>query len=119
MMNALKGTFRPEFLNRIDDIIVFNRLTDSNIEKIASLMLEDVKKRIEALGITITFDPSVAALLAQKGFDPAYGARPLRRAVVRMVEDRFSGEMLEGHIKAGDTVTAIAKDDLIDFQVNR
>ena len=115
MMNALKSTFRPEFLNRIDDIIIFNSLRQEDIEAIAGLMLDDVKKRIGDLGITVSFDPSVAALLAKEGFDPTYGARPLRRAVVRMVEDAFSTEMLEGKIQAGDSITAKANDGKIVF----
>lgn len=118
MMNALKGTFRPEFLNRIDDIIVFNSLSETDIEKIAALMLRDVEKRINDLGITVTFDPSVPALLAKEGFDATYGARPLRRAVVRMVEDAFSTEMLEGNVKKGDRVTAKAEDGKITFEKN-
>ena len=116
MMSALKGTFRPEFLNRIDDIIVFNSLDSASIERIASLMLEDVCKRIRALGIEIEFDPSVPALLAKEGFDAAYGARPLRRAVVRMVEDPFSTDMLEGKIHAGDRIRARAEDGRILFE---
>ena len=115
MMNALKGTFRPEFLNRIDDIIIFNSLEQADIEKIATLMLTDVGKRIEDLNIQITFHPSVAELLAKEGFDPTYGARPLRRAVVRMVEDAFSTEMLEGKIQAGDRIEASAEDGKIVF----
>jgi ATP-dependent Clp protease ATP-binding subunit ClpC len=115
MMNALKGTFRPEFLNRIDDIIIFNSLEQADIEKIATLMLSDVGKRIEDLNIQITFHPSVAELLAKEGFDPTYGARPLRRAVVRMVEDAFSTEMLEGKIQAGDRIEASAEDGKIVF----
>ena len=117
MMQALKGTFRPEFLNRIDDIIVFNRLSTENIEAIASLMLGDVERRIAELGITVTFDPSVASLLAKEGFDPDYGARPLRRAVVRAVEDAFSSEMLEGRIKVGNSVLARESDGKIVFEV--
>ena len=116
MMGALKNTFRPEFLNRIDDIIIFNSLEQSDIEKIAKLMLGEVDKRITELGITVTFDDSVAKLLAKEGFDPTYGARPLRRAVVRMVEDTFSTEMLEGAIKAGDHVKAIAENGSVIFQ---
>jgi ATP-dependent Clp protease ATP-binding subunit ClpC len=116
MLAALKSTFRPEFLNRIDDIIVFNSLKQEDIERIAALMLEEVSKRITALGISITFDGSVASLLAREGFDPTYGARPLRRAVVRMVEDAFSTELLEGRIKAGDRINAVAEQDRIVFQ---
>ncbi len=116
MMEALKNTFRPEFLNRIDDIIIFNSLEQEDIEKIATLMLEDVKKRIDALDIHVSFDTSVAALLAKEGFDPTYGARPLRRAVVRMVEDAFSTEMLEGRIVKGDRLTLRAEDGKILFE---
>ena len=116
MMAALKSTFRPEFLNRIDDIIVFNSLEQKDIESIALLMLEEVVKRIEELGIHISFDPSVPALLAKEGFDPTYGARPLRRAVVRLVEDAVSTEMLEGNIHAGDTVSARAENGKLVFE---
>ena len=115
VMEALKATFRPEFLNRIDDIIIFNRLTEENIREIAHLMLREVGARIHALGIEITFDDSVAALMAKEGFDAVYGARPLRRAIVRLVEDPFSGEMLEGKIKAGDRVKAVEKDGKVEF----
>lgn len=68
--DSLKATFRPEFLNRVDEIIIFNKLTDENIRKIASLMLEEVKKRINALGIEISFDDEVVAHLAKEGFEP-------------------------------------------------
>lgn len=115
VMDALKATFRPEFLNRIDDIIIFNRLTEEDIKKIAHLMLSEVGARIHDLGIEITFDDSVAALMAKEGFDAVYGARPLRRAIVRLVEDPFSGEMLEGKIKAGDKVNAVEKDGKVEF----
>ncbi|MBR3862028.1 MAG: ATP-dependent Clp protease ATP-binding subunit, partial [Clostridia bacterium] len=116
VMEALKSTFRPEFLNRIDDIIIFNKLTEENIRAIATLMLNDVKTRINALGIDVAFDESVAATVAAEGFDPVYGARPLRRAIVRMVEDAFSGAMLEGQIKTGDNVLVTAKDGKIEFE---
>ena len=116
VMEALKSTFRPEFLNRIDDIIIFNKLTEENIRAIATLMLNEVGARIRALGIAVTFDESVAQAVAAEGFDPVYGARPLRRAIVRMVEDTFSGAMLEGTVKAGDTVVATVKDGKIVFE---
>ncbi|MBQ8401191.1 MAG: ATP-dependent Clp protease ATP-binding subunit, partial [Clostridia bacterium] len=109
-MEALKATFRPEFLNRLDEIIVFNKLTGEDIEKITSLMLTEVKKRIDTLGIAVTFTPEVVAHLAKEGFDPVYGARPLRRAIVHQVEDSFSEAMLQGQVKAGDTVEAVLDD---------
>ena len=110
VMGALKSTFRPEFINRIDDIIIFNRLDKDGIERIATLMLSEVSNRIAELGVTVEFDKSVVELVSAEGFDPEYGARPLRRTVVRMVEDSFSTEMLEGKIKSGNKVIATARD---------
>ncbi|MBQ8716455.1 MAG: AAA family ATPase, partial [Clostridia bacterium] len=115
-MEALKATFRPEFLNRVDDIIIFNRLTEENIRAIASLLLAEVKKRVENIGISISFDDAVAALMAKEGFDAVYGARPLRRAIVRLIEDAFSGAMLEGKFKAGDSVVAKVEDGKVIFE---
>ena len=116
VMDALKATFRPEFLNRIDDIIIFNKLTETDIRAIADMMLAEVARRVEDLGIHLSFDGSVAGLMAKEGFDPVYGARPLRRAIVRLVEDAFSGAMLEGRVKAGDTVRATVKDGAVTFE---
>ncbi len=116
VMEALKATFRPEFLNRIDDIIIFNRLTEENIRAIATLLLREVGKRVQDIGISITFDEDVAALMAKEGFDPVYGARPLRRAIVRLIEDAFAGTMLEGKFKAGDSVVAKVSDGKVIFE---
>ena len=118
VMGALKQTFRPEFINRIDDIIIFNKLASEDIEKIASLMLREVAARIAELGVTVEFDDSVIKLVSREGFDEAYGARPLRRAIVRLVEDSFSTEMLEGHIKSGDTVKAVVEEDKLIYKTN-
>ena len=117
VMDALKHTFKPEFLNRVDEIIIFDKLSDENIRAIAGIMLSDVTKRITDLGISITFDDEVIASLAKEGFDPVYGARPLRRAIVRRVEDSFSEAMLRGEVKAGDTVTAVLEDGAIRYKV--
>ena len=116
VMEALKATFRPEFLNRIDDTIIFNRLGERDIRSIATLLLCEVQKRLAALGIEMELDVSVADLVAKEGFDPVYGARPLRRAIVRLVEDTFSGEMLEGHFRSGDRVRAFADGDAVKFE---
>jgi ATP-dependent Clp protease ATP-binding subunit ClpC len=78
-------------------------------------MLNEIKARINDLGIEISFEQSVVDIIAKEGFDEAYGARPLRRAIVRMIEDSFSAEMLEGRIKSGDSITASAKDGKIVY----
>ena len=104
---ALKRTFRPEFLNRVDEVIVFNKLTDRDIARIASLMLDEVRARIEGLGISVEFGEDVIESLAREGFDPVYGARPLRRAITRRIEDSFSEAMLGGTVSTGDRVRAI------------
>ena len=118
MMTALKETFRPEFINRVDDIIVFHSLEEPQIRAIAALMLDEVRRRVLGLNVGIAFDDSVAELVSKEGFDPVYGARPLHRAVVRLVEDSFSTEMLEGKIKAGDSVKATAVDGHVVYAVN-
>ena len=115
VMDALKRTFRPEFINRLDEIIIFNKLTDDNIRMITSLMLRDVAKRIEDKGIAITFDDEVVTHLAKEGFDPGYGARPLRRAIVRTIEDSFSEELLCGRAVAGDKIKAVMSDGKIAY----
>ncbi len=117
VMKALRDNFRPEFLNRLDEIIIFNKLTDKDIEKIARLMLSELCARIEKLGINIEFSDSACKYLAKAGFDPVYGARPLRRAIQQKVEDSFSTEMLEGRINAGDSVLCDEKDSEIVYTV--
>lgn len=104
VMSELKKTFRPEFLNRVDDIIVFHPLDQEHIEKIVGVMLKSLQKRLEQNGITMQVSDEAIAHLAQKGFDPVFGARPLRRAIQTMVEDKFAEHMLEGTVKSGDTV---------------
>jgi len=115
--DALKHTFKPEFINRVDETIIFNKLTDEDIGKIARIMLSEVEKRISDIGIKISFSDEVVASLAKEGFDPVYGARPLRRAIVRRVEDSFSEAMLRGEVKAGDDVDAVLEDGRIAYRV--
>jgi ATP-dependent Clp protease ATP-binding subunit ClpC len=115
IIGVLKQTFRPEFLNRIDDIIIFNQLTSDNIEKIADIMLREVAKRVADIGIELDFDHSVSQLMAKEGFDTVYGARPLRRAIVRIIEDALSNEMLEGKIKKGDKISVVETDGKVSF----
>jgi len=116
VMESLKEAFRPEFLNRIDEIIVFNKLTEGEIERITELMLSSLKDRISKLGIDIVFDESVIKFISQRGFDPVYGARPIRREIQRAIEDEFSNAMLEGSIKEGDRVRAVVSEERVKFE---
>lgn len=115
VIEELKGAFRPEFLNRVDDIIVFNKLSEEEIKQIAEKMLSDLKKRLENLNITVQFDDSVLQSLADTGFDPVYGARPLRRVIQNSIEDNLSEKILDGSIKNGDSVKCTEKDGKFEF----
>ncbi len=110
VMADLKRTFRPEFLNRIDEIIVFRQLTEDNIRQIARRMLDVTGARMAQQGITLEAEDDAVAELARDGFDPQYGARPLRRAIQSMVEDAVAEKMLEGELKSGDTAHVRLKD---------
>ena len=116
VMDQLKRTFRPEFLNRIDDIIVFSQLNKDNIKEIAGRLVKSVSNRLSTLGITLTVDSSALDILADKGFDISYGARPLKRAIQSLIEDKIAEKMLEGSVKNGDSITAFASEDKIDFK---
>lgn len=104
VLAELKNTFRPEFLNRVDDIVVFSKLTKTEVEEIAEKMLENLSKRSSNIGITISFDDGVKKALAEIGFDAVYGARPLRREIQNKIEDKLSEKILDSSIKSGDTV---------------
>ena len=105
IMNELKKYFRPELLNRIDDIIVFHKLTREDIAKIAQRMFHTLETRLEQLDIRLVVTPEAIEKIGEVGFDDLYGARPLRRAITARVEDPISELMLEGKVKAGGTVT--------------
>ena len=99
VMGELKKDFRPEFLNRVDDIIVFHKLTDSDISEIAGRMLSTLSKRMGEFGLSLTCTPAAKEAIAKEGFDPVYGARPLRRAIQQKIEDPLSEALLEGRFK--------------------
>ena len=99
VMEELKKTFRPEFLNRVDDIIVFNKLNSNDIQEIARRMLKTLQKRVEGLNLTLSFTEDAIKAIAESGFDPVYGARPLRRAIQSKIEDKLSEKMLEGNMQ--------------------
>ncbi len=115
IMEEVKQVFRPEFLNRVDEIIVFHELTEENINRIAALMLKAVGKRLAERGIELEVAPEAVALLAKAGFDPQYGARPLRRTIQRKVEDALSEEILSGAIHLGDRVSVTAEGEELRF----
>ena len=113
VMAELKRTFRPEFLNRIDETIVFHPLTEENIAEIARKLLTITAKRVEDLGVTMTVDDEAVKVVAKEGFDPVYGARPLRRAIQNSVEDAVAEKLLEGTVKEGDAIRVTAEDGKI------
>ena len=113
VMAELKKEFRPEFLNRIDETIVFHKLTDTEIDKIIDLMLKEVERRMKEQGIELKIEKSVKKLVAEKGIDKSYGARPLRRAIQNIVEDSLAEYILDGKIKTGEEVKIAAKDGKI------
>ncbi|MCI7712023.1 MAG: ATP-dependent Clp protease ATP-binding subunit [Clostridiales bacterium] len=111
VMAELRQTFRPEFLNRIDDIIVFRALTQEDIQEVARRMLNTVSARMETMGIHLDASNEAVAELAKEGFDPKYGARPLRRAIQSKVEDAVAEKMLDGTFQTGDTARLTVEDN--------
>jgi len=103
--NALKKTFAPEFLNRIDDVVMFNVLEKEDIDKIIDIELEKLVARIKGLGYTLNLTEKAKDYIADKGFDKQYGARPLKRAIQKYIEDALAEEIITAHIKEGDTIT--------------
>ena len=116
VMGELKNAFRPEFLNRVDDIIVFRKLQKDDIVEIAKRMLANLTQRVATLEINIEFDDEAVSKIADAGFDPVYGARPLRRAIQSKIEDKLSEEMLEGKIATGDSCVCKAIDNEFVFE---
>ena len=116
VMAELKKEFRPEFINRIDEIIVFHKLVQDEIDQIIDIMLKQVEKRMEEQNINIEIDKSVKELISKKGIDTNYGARPLRRAIQSMLEDKIAESILDGVVKPGSKAKAVAKDDKIEIE---
>ena len=116
VLGELKNTFRPEFLNRVDDIIVFNQLTEDEIKQIAKNLLTTLEKRMQALEITMTFDDSVVDFVSKAGFDKIYGARPLKRAIQTNIEDVLSEKILEKSIEKGKTYICSMSEDKLKIE---
>ena len=116
VMEAVRHTFKPEFLNRIDETIVFHPLDKSNMKDIVNIMLKDIRKRAEEqMALTIRVTDNAKDFLIEKGYDQKYGARPLRRAIQNLVEDELAGKILDGTFAGGDTVTIGKKNDKLTF----
>lgn len=111
VMAEVRRAFKPEFLNRIDEIIVFQRLTKDEIKEIAKLMLKELGKRLADNGITVTFTDAAVEKISDEGFDKVYGARPLRRAIQSKIEDMLSEKIIDGEVNDGDTITVDVTDD--------
>jgi len=108
VMDALRLQFRPEFLNRVDEVIVFHGLTDADLAAIVDLLLADLQLRIASQELTLELTPAARALIAREGHDPTFGARPLKRTIQRLVENPFARALLQGQFRPGDTVAADA-----------
>jgi ATP-dependent Clp protease ATP-binding subunit ClpC len=104
MLSALRQRFRPEFLNRIDDILFFDPLGRDTLERIAKNMLLEIEERGKRIGVALTFSSEIPRLLVRKSFSSAYGARPLRRAIIRLIEDPLSMALLEKQFQKGDCI---------------
>lgn len=113
VMGELKKEFRPEFINRIDEIIVFHKLNDEDIKQIIDIMLNQVTKRMAEKSYKFEIDNSVKELIAKKGVDTDYGARPLKRAIQNILEDKIAEEILNGNIKPNKKAVIKAEDDKI------
>ena len=113
VMEALKKELRPEFINRIDEIIVFHKLTDNEIDKIIDIMLKEVVQRLKDQKIEIELEPSVKKFIAGKGIDKNFGARPLRRTIQSVLEDRLAEEILDGNLKKNKVNKIGVKDDKV------
>jgi len=116
VMDALRAHFRPEFLNRVDEIIIFDRLTENDLKKIVEIQLRRLTKRLEQQKITLDLSDSAKELLAREGYDPVYGARPLKRTIQKEILDPLSIDILEGKVREGQTIHVDAKDGALEFK---
>jgi len=103
-MEALRASFRPEFINRIDEIVIFNPLGKEQLERIVGFLLKGVEKLLAERQITLELTPAARELLLREGYDPAYGARPLRRTIQRLIQDPLALQILQGTVLPGDHV---------------
>jgi ATP-dependent Clp protease ATP-binding subunit ClpC len=117
LMRRLRESFRPEFLNRIDEIVVFRQLEPEQLQQITRLLLDETRRRLSAQGIEVDFTDEAVAWLAERGFEPQFGARPLRRAIQRAVDNRVTRLVLDGSLRPGQRLTVGVRDGDLDLQV--
>lgn len=116
IMEELKRTFRPEFLNRIDEVIVFHSLIEDQVKEIVELMVKDLEKRMKKLNINIKVTDNTIEYISKEGFDPSYGARPLERAITKMIEDQLAEEILKGSVSKDDNIVIDLRDNKLVFE---
>lgn len=114
-MNALRRTLKPEFINRIDEVVIFRSLDKADMHRICNLMLASTAKRLKDMNITVSVSDAAKDLLVEKGYDSQYGARPLRRTIQKMLEDKLSEEILSGNLKVGGKIKVDADGDKLSF----
>lgn len=115
VMEAVRNHFRPEFLNRIDDVIVFDRLTRDDLREIVTIQLEELRSRLDSRRIEVAFDDDALDLLAERGYDPVYGARPLKRLIQTDAADPMAKGLLDGTFTEGDTIKVMVEDGELSF----
>ena len=116
LLSILKTTFPPEFINRLDEIVIFKPLTIESIYAITRSLTENLKRKTSAIGIELTFTDECIRFISEKGYSKSYGARELRRTLTQLAEDTLAEKILSGEIKAGDAVTATLEDGRIVFK---
>jgi ATP-dependent Clp protease ATP-binding subunit ClpC len=117
-MRRLRESFRPEFLNRIDEIIVFRQLDQTELRQITGLLLEETKRRLHAQNVTVEFTPAAVDWVAERGFQPEFGARPMRRVIQRDIDNELSRLLLDGQITPGQHVTVDIQDGRLAFDTS-
>jgi ATP-dependent Clp protease ATP-binding subunit ClpB len=116
VMDVVKSAFRPEFLNRVDEIILFHRLRRSEMGAIVDIQLERLRKLLTERKITLELEDDARAFLADKGYDPAYGARPLKRAIQKYLQDPLAEKVLQGEFPDGSVIKVVAGSDRLNFK---
>jgi ATP-dependent Clp protease ATP-binding subunit ClpB len=119
VMGALRAHFRPEFLNRVDNIVIFHALNMEQITRIVAIQMHNLNKLLQSRGLSLSLSPAALDYLALAGFDPVYGARPLKRAIQQNLQDPMAMHILEGTFAAGDKVTADVRDGRLVFSAAR